>query len=88
MNDQVKTQASNDSAVAVKPKAAYLVQRDNRKRFSFGPAWMNAVLGGVVNDKDKLVAHAIKLKVGRKSDLSKLKFATLLAKVQNALSAE
>jgi len=76
------TQDTNTS----KSKAAYLVQRDARKRFSFGQVWTNAVLAGEVSDKDKLVAHAVKLKAGSKSDLRRLKFETLLAKVQKALS--
>jgi len=69
-----------------KPKAAYLVQRDARKRFSFGQVWINSVLAGNVSDKDKLIAHAVKLKAGSKSDLRRLKFDTLLAKVQKALA--
>ena len=67
-------------------RAAYLVQRDARKRFSFGPTWTAAVTAGTVTDKDKLVAHAVKVKAGRKSDLSKLRFTTLLAKVQAKLA--
>ena len=58
-----------------------------RKRFSFGPVWNAAVIAGVATDQDKLVAHAVKLKVGAKSDMKRLKFATLLAKVQVKLSA-
>lgn len=67
-------------------KAAYLVKRDARTRFSFGKVWTAAVQAGKVSDKDKLVAHAIKLKAGRASDLKKLKFETLLSKVQKALA--
>ena len=67
--------------------AAYLVKQDARKRFSFGPVWNAAVVAGTVTDKDKLVAQAVKLKAGRKYDLSKLRFATLLAKVQAKLAA-
>jgi hypothetical protein len=86
MNTTTNTTVSNTTTAeqAVK-KAKYLLQRETRQRFSFGNAWTNAVLGGVVSDKDKLVAHAVKLKVGAKSDLTRLKFETLLAKVQNAL---
>jgi hypothetical protein len=72
----------------VQAKAAYLIQRDARKRFSFGKVWIQAVLAGKVSDKDKLVAHAVKLKAGRKYDLKKLKDETLLAKVQAKLQAE
>lgn len=71
-----------------KPVAKYLQQRAKRTRFSFGPAWVNNILGGAVNDKDKLVAHAIKLKVGRRSNLTKLAFPTLLTKVQNKLMTD
>lgn len=85
MNDTVKTTNTDDTAV--KPVAKYLQQRAKRQRFSFGPAWAKAVLDGAVSDKDKLVAHAVKLKAGRRADLSKLKFATLLAKVQTKLTA-
>lgn len=70
-----------------KPKAAYLVQRDSRKRYSFGNVWTEAVKEGKVSDKDKLVAHAVKLKVGARYSLAKLRFETLLAKVQKALTA-
>ena len=73
---------------AVKPRAKYLVQREGRKRFTFGPAWLNAVLGGVVNDHAKLVAHAVKLKVGAENDLKDLTIADLLPKVQEAIYAE
>jgi len=82
------TQATQTTAVeTTKARAAYLVQRDARKRFSFGKVWTEAVKAGEVSDKDKLVAHGVKLKAGRKYDLSKLRFETLLAKVQAKLSA-
>ncbi len=84
------TEATNtnavETAVEAKPRAAYLVQRDARKRFTFGKVWTAAVAAGTVSDKDKLVAHAVKLKAGRKSDLTKLRFETLLAKVQKAIA--
>lgn len=70
----------------VKSIAKYLEQRAARKRFSFGKVWTAAVIAGDVTDKDKLVAHAVKLKAGRKYDLSKLKFETLLGKVQAKLA--
>lgn len=80
---QISTQVASSAAA---PKAAYLQKQDARKRFSFGKVWIQAVLAGKVSDKDKLVAHAVKLKAGRKSDLKKVKFDTLLGKVQRALS--
>lgn len=58
-----------------------------RKRFSFGPVWTAAVKAGTVKDQDKLIAHGVKLKVGTKSDLSRLKMDTLLGKVTAALNA-
>lgn len=78
--------SAETSAAEAKARAAYLVQRDARKRFSFGKVWVEAVIAGTVTDQDKLVAHAVKLKAGRKGDLSKLKFATLLGKVQTKLT--
>ena len=72
--------------VEVKTKAAYLIQRENRKSFTFGKVWNKAVQEGKVSDQQKLVAQAVKLKVGRKWDMNKLKFETLLMKVQKALA--
>ena len=83
MNAQVNTQV----AATVKAKAAYLVKQDSRKRYSFGAVWNAAVVAGAVSDKNKLVAQAVKLKTGKRSDLKKVKFATLLGKVQKALTA-
>lgn len=78
--EQVNTQ--------VKARAAYLVQRDARKRYSFGPVWNSAVLAGKVTDRAKLVEHGFKLKVARsRSDVKKLAQATLLARVQAKLQA-
>lgn len=72
---------------ATKPLAAYKVKQNGRTRYSFGKVWTQNVADGKVSDKAKLVAHAVKLKAGRKSDLAKLKFDTLLAKVQKALAS-
>ena len=83
MEQTTQTQAVETT----KARAAYLVQRDARTRYSFGKVWNAAVQAGTVTDKDKLVAQAVKLKAGRKYDLRKLKFETLLAKVQKALAA-
>ena len=87
MNTNLNTQAAaQDQAVA--KVAKYKAQRATRTRFSFaGNGWLNKVLAGNVDDHAKLVAHGVKLKVGRKYDPSKLKAATLLAKVQTALTA-
>lgn len=71
-----------------KTRAAYLIKRDARKRFNFGPVWNAAILAGNVTDKDKLIAQGVKLKVARsRSDVRKLKFETLLARVQAKLQA-
>lgn len=64
----------------------YLAQQAARTNFTFGPVWNAAVLGGNVKDFDKLVAQATKLKVGKKSDLKRTKFQTVLAKVQRVLA--
>ena len=63
-------------------------QQAGRKRFSFGPVWSKAVVAGTAKDKDKLVAHGVKLKVGSKSSLSTLKLETLITKVAAAIQAE
>ncbi|WP_407305417.1 hypothetical protein [Acinetobacter sp.] len=72
----------------VKAAPKYLAQQAARKSFTFGPVWNAAVLGGNVKDFDKLVAQAAKLKVGKKSDLRRTKFATVLAKVQKVLAVQ
>lgn len=61
---------------------------DTRKRFSFGPVWNAAVIAGTVKDHQKLIAHAVKLKIAAQSDAKRLKFETLLAKVASALKDE
>jgi len=72
----------------VKTTPKYLAQQAARKSFTFGPVWNAAVLGGKVKDFDKLVAHAAKLKCGKKSDLKRTKFATVLVKVQKVLAQQ
>ena len=66
-----------------KPVAKYLQAQAARTRFSFGKVWTATVLEGNVKDHAKLVAHAVHLKAGKKSDLKRLKFETLLSKVQS-----
>lgn len=58
-----------------------------RKRFSFGPVWNAAVVAGTITDHEKLIAHAVKLKVAPRSDAKRLKFDTLRTKVAAALVA-
>lgn len=78
----------NQTNTTVKATPKYLAQQQARKSFTFGPVWNAAVLGGNVKDFDKLVAHAAKLKTGKKSDLKRTKFETVLAKVQKVLAVE
>ena len=78
---------STVESTEAKGRAAYLVQRDARKRYSFGKVWEQNVAEGKVSDRAKLLAHAVKLKAGDKSKLAKLSMPTLLAKVQAKLSA-
>lgn len=88
MNAQVNTQVAATEVEAAKARAAYLVKQDNRVRYSFGKVWNATVLEGKVHDKQKLIAQGVKLKVARsRSDVRKLKFETLLARVQTALKA-
>lgn len=72
-------------AVATTPKS--VAQRASRKRFSFGPVWNAAVIAGTATDEAKLLEQAIQLKAGAKSDLRKLKLATLRTKVAARLEA-
>lgn len=65
-----------------------VAQRAARKRYSFGPTWNAAVVAGKASDAAKLLAQAIKLKVGAPSDLKKLKVVTLRAKVAARLEAD
>lgn len=70
-------------------RAAYLVQRDGRKKCTFGKVWKANVIAGTITDRVKLVEHAFKLKLGKsRYDLKKLKYETLLGKVQAALIVE
>jgi len=86
--NQVTNQVAQDQVAPVAKVAKYKAQRAQRTRYSFGGnGWLNKVLAGNVDDHAKLVAHGVKLKVGRKYDLSKLKMDTLIAKVQTALTA-
>lgn len=77
--------AVETTTVATTPKS--VAQRANRKRFSFGPTWNAAVISGKATDQAKLLEQAIALKVGAKSDLRKLKLATLRDKVASKLES-
>ena len=58
-----------------------------RTRFSFGPVWNQAVIEGTIKDHDKLIAHAIKLKVAGRTQATKWHMETLRTKVAAALQA-
>ena len=75
-----------EATVSTVPKS--VAARAARKRFSFGAVWNAAVVAGTATDMDKLVAQGVKLKVGAKSDLKRLKLATLRTKVAATLSAK
>lgn len=66
------------TTTAATPKA-------DRKRFSFGPVWNAAIIAGKIKDHEKLIAHAVHLKVAAKSDAVAHTFEDLLAKVKTAL---
>lgn len=72
-------------ATPVVPKS--VAQRASRKRFSFGPVWNKSVIEGKASDLAKLVEQGVKLKIGARSDLKKLKLVTLRAKVASKLEA-
>ncbi|WP_407304240.1 hypothetical protein [Acinetobacter sp.] len=78
----------NQAQTTVKAAPKYLEQQAARTTFTFGPVWNAAVLGGKVKDFDKLVAHAAKLQCGKKSDLRRTKFDTVLVKVQKVLAQQ
>lgn len=80
-------EATNEVATTTAiPKS--VAQRASRRRFSFGPVWNAAVIAGKATDEAKLLEQAIVLKIGARSDLKKLKLATLRTKVAAKLQAE
>lgn len=79
---------SETTQVATVQTAKSVAQRASRKRFSFGPVWNQSVIDGKATDVAKLVEQAIKLKCGARSDIKKLKLATLRTKVATKLQAE
>lgn len=81
---QAPVQTVVEAPAVTVPKS--VAQRAARKRFSFGPTWTKAVIEGKATDVAKLVEHAVKLKVGSRSDLKKLKLATLRSKVAAKLT--
>lgn len=75
-----------EATTVTTPKS--VAARASRKRFSFGPVWNAAVIAGTATDVAKLVEQGVKLKAGARSDLKKLKLATLRAKVAAKLKAD
>lgn len=86
MTETETTTVETTVTATTTPKS--VIQRAARKRFSFGPVWNQAVVDGKVTDFEKLLAQALSLRVGAKSDLRKLKLATLRAKVAAKLEAD
>lgn len=62
-------------------------QMAKRTRFTFGPAYLNAVLAGVHKDQDKMVVHANTLGLGSPSELKKLQLETLRERLGAAILA-
>jgi hypothetical protein len=83
--DTIQTEQPAQVEQAIITTAKSVIARANRKRFSFGETWMAAVIAGKATDIDKLVAHGVKLQVGTKSDLKRLKLTTLRTKVAEKL---
>lgn len=81
MTNQAIAQTETSTAKSV-------AQRASRKRFSFGPVWNASVIAGKATDQAKMLEQAIRLKVGAKSDLKKLKLVTLRTKLAAKLQAE
>lgn len=88
MTAQTTTTVATTEITATVSTPKSVAQRASRKRFSFGPAWIAAVLSGKATDQAKLLAQALAIKAGTPSDLKKLKLATLRAKVAAKLEAD
>ncbi len=58
-----------------------------RKRMFFGAAYLNGVLGGFHRDQDKMLQHAIHLKVDQPAKLKKLSLEDLRTKLAAAIEA-
>lgn len=59
----------------------------NRKRMFFGASYLNGVLGGYHRDQDKMLQHAIFLKVDQPAKLKKLSLEDLRTKLAAAIEA-
>jgi hypothetical protein len=82
---EVASVESQESLVTTKVKEP----ATKAKRFTFGPVWTASVRKGnekyLAAHREKLIAHAVTLKIGARSDLVKLKLSTLIARTQAAL---
>ncbi len=58
-----------------------------RTHATFGPAFVNAVIGGVQKDHGKILLMATTMKVGRPSDLKRLSLETLRERLAEAILA-
>lgn len=91
MNDTTQSTEIQAATDAVETKteaiAKSVLQRANRKRFSFGDVWNASVIAGKATDTSKLIAQAVKLNLGTSDELSSLSTAELCAKVATALQA-
>lgn len=56
-----------------------------RKRMFFGASYMNAVIGEFCRDHEKMVQHAVHLKMGSASQLRQLKMETLRERLAAAI---
>lgn len=84
----VKTAKVTKSAKTTATKPARLPAKEQmalRKRMFFGPAYINGVLGGVQRDFEKMVQHALILKVDQPAKLRKLTVETLREKLAEAI---
>lgn len=98
MTTTVETTVTTEATVVAKAPRAMKTTKSVKAfvpshRFTFnGKGWMASIKEGSgialkPANREKLVAHAISLKVGAPSDLKKLKQETLLAKVAKAVAA-
>lgn len=71
------------AATKARPPAKELMAK--RTRMTFGPSYLNGVLGGVHRDVGKMVVHAHALGLGAKSDLERLSIETLRTRLADAI---
>lgn len=84
----VKTTKATKATKTTATKPARLPAKEQmalRKRMFFGPAYINGVLGGVQRDFEKMVQHALILKIDQPSKLRKLTLEALREKLADAI---